>query len=475
MKITNKLLFILLLLFIISISSNAQTIKIIKTNMADSNKFRVYDKIILNTFDQPTENQPCIFIEPNNKFQQFIGIGGALTDASAEVFAKLPQNSQEEFLTAYYSKDNGIGYTLGRTNIGSCDFSSDSYSYVERKDTSLESFTIDHDKKFKIPFIKRAITTAGGSLTLFASPWSPPAWMKTNNEVLHGGKLLPEFYNTWAQHFVKFITSYQNEGIPVWGISVQNEPMAIQRWESCIYTAVEERDFIKNHLGPIFVKNNLSDKKIIAWDHNRDLIFHRANILLKDKEAAKYIWGIGFHWYEPWTGGDMQFENLKRVNEAFPQTNLIFTEGCPENFNMERINSWSLGEHYAHSMIGDFNNGTVAWCDWNILLDERGGPNHVGNYCFAPIHADTNNGNLIYTNSYYYIGHFSKYIEKGARRISSSSNRMSLETTAFQNPDGKNIVIVLNRSEEKIIFRVVINGFAALLESEEHSIMTIII
>src|SRR5678815_5497684 len=138
----------------------------------------------------------------------------------------------------YYDKDKGIGYTLGRTNINSCDFSSDTYTYVTDGDKELKSFNLGHDEKFKIPLIKKAIEAAGGKLDLFVSPWSPPAWMKDNNDMLHGGKLKPEFYDSWANYYVKFIQAYEKEGIPVWGLTVQNEPMAKQTWESCMYTAV---------------------------------------------------------------------------------------------------------------------------------------------------------------------------------------------------------------------------------------------
>jgi len=274
---------------------------------------------------------------------------------------------------------------------------------------------------------------------------------------------------------VKFIKTYEALGIPVWGLSVQNEPMAKQKWESCKFTAEEERDFIKNYLGPTLQKSGLGDKKLIAWDHNRDLIYQRASTLLSDSVAAKYIWGIGFHWYETWTGSGMQFENLKRVNEAFPDKNLIFTEGCVEKFGLDRINDWSLGEKYGYSMVNDFNCGTVAWTDWNILLDEYGGPNHVGNFCFAPIHADTKTGKLMYTNSYYYIGHFSKFIQTGAKRISCSTNRDKLQSTAFLNPDGKIVVVVLNLSQEKLPFQLSIGGKAAPVTSLPHSIITVII
>ncbi|MCX6236877.1 MAG: glycoside hydrolase family 30 protein [Bacteroidia bacterium] len=430
---------------------------------------------LFKDFGQPIETQVCVFVDPVKTFQTMIGIGGALTDASAEVFAKLSETAQKEFLTAYYDAEKGIGYNFARTNIASCDFSSDTYGYVADNDSLLTSFSVAHDEKFRIPFIKQAIAAARGTLPLFVSPWSPPAWMKDNHDLLHGGKLLSQYNQAWANHYVKFIKAYESQGIPVWGLSVQNEPMAKQRWESCIFTAEEERDFVKNFLGPTLHKNGMGDKKLIAWDHNRDLIYQRASILLGDSVAAKYIWGIGFHWYETWTGSGMQFENLKRVNEAFPDKNLVFTEGCVEKFSIDRVNDWVLGEKYGYSMVNDFNCGTVAWTDWNILLDETGGPNHVGNFCFAPVHADTKTGKLIYTNSYYYIGHFSKFILPGAKRISCSTNRDKLQSTAFINPDGKVVVVVLNLSNEKLPFRLCISGKAAPVISYPHSIITVII
>src|ERR1043166_7827921 len=278
---------------------------------------------------------------------------------------------------------------------------------------------------------------SGNDLHLFVSPWSPPAWMKDNNSMLQGGRLKDDMRQSWANYYVKFIKAYEAEGIPIWGLTVQNEPMAKQKWESCIYTGEDEKDFVKGFLGPTLKKDGLADKKLIIWDHNRDLLYQRAAAVLEDPEAAKYVWGIGYHWYEPWTGSGMKFKNMQRVTETFPDKKLVFTEGCAESFDANRINDWRLGERYGHSMINDFNNGTVAWTEWNILLDEHGGPNHVGNFCFAPIHADTKTGKLMYTNSYYYIGHLSKFVRSGAKRIISSSNRDKLETTAFKNQDGK--------------------------------------
>ncbi len=432
------------------------------------------DTLSFKKMGQPLETQICVFVSPNKRAQTILGIGGALTDSSAETFAKIPAAKQQEVLDAYYDPNKGIRYTLARTNIHSCDFSSASYTYVREGDKDLRSFSVAHDKQYRIPFIKRVIAATGGRLTLFASPWSPPAFMKTNNDMLHGGKLKPEFYQSWANYYTKFIRAYEREGIPVWGITIQNEPMATQTWESCIYSAEDERDFLKNFLGPTMKRAGLGDRKIFGWDHNRDLIYQRVSTLLGDPEAAKYLYGIAFHWYEPWSGGQMMFDNVRLVHETFPDKPLLFTEGTPASYDTARIHDWSLGEHYGYSMINDFNSGAIGWTDWNVLLDEQGGPNHVGNFCFAPIHADTRTGELTYTNSYYYIGHFSKFIRPAARRIAASPSRSALLSTAFVNPDRTVSVVVMNRGEEKVPYFLWVDGNAAEVTSPPHSIQTLV-
>jgi len=422
---------------------------------------------------QPLETEVAIFINPKKTFQKYLGIGGAITDASSEVFATLNETQQNKLLESLYGKD-GIGYNIIRTSIHSSDFGLESFTYVKEGDADLKTFSIEKDKEKRIPFIKRAIDLIKDDLVFYASPWSPPAFMKSNKNMLQGGKLLPEFRQAWADYYVKFIKAYEEEGIPVWGLTIQNEPMAVQRWESCIYTADEERDFLKNYLGPTLEKEGLGDKKIVVWDHNRDLISERANTIFEDPEASKYAWGIGFHWYETWTGGLPKYDNLKNINESFPSKNMLFTEGCQEGFDTERLHFWPNAERYGNSMINDFNSGVVGWTDWNILLDERGGPNHVQNFCFAPIHANTKTGELIYTPTYYYIGHFSKFIKPGALRVSTTTSRTTIESTSFQNENGSIVTVVMNKTDHTIGYKLIVGAAETYLEIQPRAMQTII-
>ena len=226
----------------------AKQVTVYTTTEKSDHRLKQTDTVAFKAVGQPKETQICVFVDPGRQFQTFLGIGGALTDASAETFAKLPKNKQREFIDAHFDEQRGIGYKLARTNIHSCDFSSGSYTYVDEGDKELKSFSVEHDKKYRIPFIKEILAATKGQLNIFASPWSPPAFMKDNNDILHGGKLKPEFYQSWANYYAKFIRAYQAEGIPIWGLSIQNEPMATQKWESCIYSAEEERDFSRTIL-----------------------------------------------------------------------------------------------------------------------------------------------------------------------------------------------------------------------------------
>ena len=411
--------------------------------------------------------QTTITVNTQKTYQTIEGFGGAFTEAAATTFYKMSPKIQEEILNAYFNPAEGNGYTLCRTHINSCDFSLGNYAYTEVDgDIDLKHFSIEHDRQSLIPLIKSASSVDGAEFKLLASPWSPPAWMKTNGKMNSGGKLKPEYHNTWAKYYARYIKEYAKEDISIWGISVQNEPEAIQTWDSCVYSADEERDFVKNHLGPVLEKEGLSNIKIIIWDHNRNYMYQRAKTVFDDPEASKYVWGTGFHWYD----GD-NFDNLQLLHDAYPDKKLLFTEGCQEGGL--HLGSWDLGERYAHSMINDLNRWCVGFTDWNLILNEEGGPNHVGNYCSAPIIADTKTDKLHYQNSYYYIGHFSRFIKPGAKRVISCSSMDELETTAFINKDGSIAVVILNRTGNDINFALEIENKLTETDIAKHSIKTI--
>jgi len=412
---------------------------------------------------------PRVHVDPSRKFQTLFGFGGAFTEAAAVTWQRLGQAQQEAVLRDCFDPAVGHGYTLCRVHMNSCDFALGNYAHVETPgDVELKSFTIDRDRQALLPFIKAAQRVAGEPLKLLVSPWSPPGWMKTNNEMNHGGTLLPQYRQAWARCFMRFIEAYAAEGVPVWAVSVQNEPAATQRWDSCRYTAEEERDFVRDHLGPELAAAGLGHIKIVIWDHNRDGMVERASVVYADAEAAKYVWGTGFHWY-----GEDQFDQVQLTHDAWPEKHLLFTEGCQEGG--PHTGSWALGERYARSMINDLNRWTVGWIDWNLLLDDTGGPNHVGNLCSAPILADTANDALLHQSSYFYIGHFARFVKPGAQRVLCAASRQDLEATAFVNPDGSTVAVVMNRTELPIAFALCCSDRRAATELPPRSIATYLI
>jgi glucosylceramidase len=409
---------------------------------------------------------PRIWVNPAVRFQTLLGFGGAFTEAAAVTWQGLGEQRQNDLLSAYFDPERGHGYALCRVHMNSCDFGLGNYAHAERSgDFALDGFNIDRDRLALIPFIQAAQRVARGSLRLLVSPWSPPAWMKTNGQMNGGGKLRPECRQAWAQCFVRFIQAYQAEGIPVWGVSVQNEPMATQSWDSCIYSAEEERDFVRDHLGPALHAAGLGQVRIVVWDHNRDELVERASTIYADPDAARYVWGAGFHWYV-----EDHFDHVQLVHDAFPDKHLLFTEGCQEGG--PHFGEWQVGERYARSMINDLNRWTVGWIDWNLLLDMQGGPNHVGNFCSAPVLADTASDRLHVQSSFAYIGHFARFVRSGAERVLCAATKEALEVTAFANVDGAIATVAMNRSEDALSFVLRIDGDDAVATLPAHSIAT---
>ena len=292
---------------------------------------------------------------------------------------------------------------------------------------------------------------------------APPAWMKTNNDMLHGGKLKPEYFQTWADYFVKYVKAYEKEGIPIWGLTVQNEPMAVQVWESCIFTAEEERDFVRDYLGPALKNNGLSDLKLMIWDHNRGIMYQRAEVVYDDPKASQYVYGMAFHYYV----GD-HFDNVRLVHDAFPDKKLIYTEA---GINGE----WETAVRIAKNMIIDLNNWTNGWTYWNFLLDENHGPRHAGGLGGTGIASvDTKTDELFFHPPFYYFGHFSRFIKPGARRIACTSNSDDFLATAFINANDEVAVVILNLSDADRIFQLWMDGKAVKYSAPPQSIITMV-
>lgn len=416
-----------------------------------------------------------IAVNSRQTYQEFMGFGGAFTEAAAYTLSEAPEAVRAEAIRAYFSKSQGLGYVLGRVHIHSCDFALGNYTYVEEGDAELKTFDMTREDKWVIPMIKDAAKEAGQEIKILASPWSPPAFMKDTKEMNYGGKLLPEFERPWANYYAKFVDEMKKRNVPIWAVSVQNEPLATQTWDSCIYTAEEERDFVKNHLGPV-LKASHPETEIIIWDHNRDVLVERGAVVLADPEAAKYVWGTGNHWYV-----SEAFENLTALHNLFPDKHILFTEGCVELTTTSEnavfngyLGSWTNCERYGRNIIGDFNNWSRGWIDWNLVLNEEGGPNHVYNYCEAPIMYDRNTKKLIYNNSYYYIGHFSKYIEVGAKRLEISVTQKDVHAVAFRNPNG-DIVIVAQNEGWIAEMALVVDGIGININLPDHSMTSYVI
>jgi len=413
--------------------------------------------------DWKHQGKQLINVYPNIEYQTVKGFGGAFTEAASTTLDKVSKENREKVIKMYFDPEEGIGYTVGRVHMNSCDFSLGNYTCVDEGDETLETFQINRDKASVIPMIKEAQELS--DISFFASPWSPPAYMKTSGQMNQGGSLKKEYYELWSQYFVKFIEEYKKNGINISAVTVQNEPASAQKWDSCVYTPEEEGYFVKNHLGK---KMKDMGVKVMFWDHNRSWLLDRALAVLEDKEVAEYIDAVACHWYR----GD-HFENLAIFHDLYPDKDIFFSEGCYE-YSLGEMDTVKIGEKYAHDIIGNFNNYCSTFCDWNLVLDENGGPNHVGNLCDAPIMIDTKNDKIYVHDSYYYIGHFSKYVKKGAKRIGSSKWCSEIDTVSFKNPDGTIVSVVLNRTNDDIDFAFKLGDSFISCKAEARSIATCI-
>ena len=275
------------------------------------------------------------------------------------------------------------------------------------------------------------------------SPWSPPAAMKTTGERNFGGKLKSEYRKHWAEYICRYIEEYRRRGYHVTKLTMQNEPKAVQTWDSCIYTAEEEKEFLRDFLWPSMQAHHLDDIEVYLWDHNKERVWEWAKTII-DEDTDPMIAGMAFHWYS----GD-HFEALRMVHEKYPHKKLLLSEACIEYRKFDAGDYLNNAQKYAHDIIGNLNEGMETFLDWNLILDEVGGPNHVGNFCDAPYQFDTKKKELKESCILSYLWHFSHFLQPGAVRIAVTRYTDQLEVTAFEK-DGEITVILLNRTEESV-------------------------
>ncbi|WP_190809206.1 glycoside hydrolase family 30 beta sandwich domain-containing protein [Flagellimonas sp. S3867] len=445
------------------------------------------------------DNASQIKLFPDQKFQTITGFGGSFTEASASLLNRLGKDNRKKVIEAYFGED-GARYSLTRTHMNSCDFSLGNYSYAPVDgDLELEHFSVQEDQDDIIPFIKEAMATSKDGFKILASPWTAPPWMKDNND-WRGGKLLPEFYDTWALFFSKYIDAYKAEGIDIWGFTVENEPLGNDNnWESMHFSPAEMTQFVQNHLGPKLEKDGKSEVKILGYDQNREHLQEWVDEMFKDQASSKYFNGTAIHWYA--STYEVFPEELQYAHEKAPDKYLIQTEACVDAqvpkwnddawYWSKEATDWGWDwapesqKHlhpkyvpvyrYARDIIGCLNNWVDGWVDWNMVLDTKGGPNWFKNWCVAPVIVDPDKDEVYFTPLYYTMAHFSKYIRPGAVRIGFEHTDESLQVTAARNPDGSIVVILLNQDNETKHTTLALGENASGITISPQAIQTILI
>jgi glucosylceramidase len=446
-----------------------------------------------------------IALDPATEYQTILGFGGSFTESTAYVLGQLSDDSRQEVIEAYFGP-SGANYTLTRTHMNSSDFSLGNYAYAEVPgDTELEHFTIDEDMDDIVPLIEDAMAVSEAGFKIIASPWTAPPWMKDNN-AWNDGSLEPELYPTWALYFSKYIQAYAEQGIDIWGVTIENEPMGNGgQWDSMIFSPESMAEFLKSHLGPRFEEDGI-DAKILVFDQNRDHLEEWADVILGDPEAAKYAWGTAVHWYS--STYEWYPEVLNTVHERFPDKALLHTEGTidaeipvwqDDDWYWRREATdwgydWAPDEdkplhpkyapafRYARDIIGGLNSWLVGWIDWNMVLDTHGGPNHANNWCIAPVIAKLETDEVYYTPLYHVLAQFSKYIRPGAVRIGLAGSCESPEclpeelmATAFRNSDGTIVVALLNQSDAAVEYTLTLEGRQIVTSIARSAVQTLVV
>lgn len=397
------------------------------------------------------ENQ-VVNLYPEVTYQTFEGFGGAITDAAGYVYSLMDAEQRRQVIQSYFSP-NQIGYNRVRIHMDSCDFSTGMYEAMsDPDDRALDSFSFVRTEQYILPMLADAQKAAGKPLKLMLSPWSPPAFMKTNGSRVGGGSLKQEYRDLWADYICRYVEEFQKRGYEVERISIQNEPKAVQTWDSCIFTAEQEKGFLRDHIHPALARHGLGDIEVFIWDHNKERIYERVRDTV-DETTRSMVSGAAFHWYS----GD-HFEALDMVRQQYPELKLITSESCIEYSKLDAADVFGNAARLAHEVLGDLNHGMIAFYDWNLLLDETGGPNHVGNLCHAPFLYDRTAKKLHPQLLQQYFWHFSHYIVPGSVRIGLSRYTSGLEACAFRRPDGVLAVVIFNAGAESAPVNLRLDG-----------------
>ncbi|MDG1822162.1 MAG: glycoside hydrolase family 30 protein [Flavobacteriaceae bacterium] len=475
-----------------SCTSNKPKIEVYETSESGN-------KLTLVSAFEAEENVTTIALDITTELQTITGFGGAFTESSAYLLNQVSKENRTRILNAYFAKE-GARYSLTRTHMNSCDFSLDNYSYTPiAGDKNLEHFSIEEDREDLIPMIKEAMAISEDGFRLFASPWTAAPWMKDNNKWV-GGKLLPEYYDTWALFFSKYVDAYKAEGIDIWGFTVENEPHGNgENWESMHYSPAEMTHFVQHYLGPKLESEGKGAIKILGYDQNRSGVSEWVDAMYKDEASSKYFAGTAVHWYD--STYDYFPEALQYAHQKAPDKLLIQTEACIDAevpvweddkwYWKKEATDWGYdwreaekkylhpkyapANRYARDIIGCLNNWVDGWVDWNMVLDTKGGPNWANNWCIAPVIVDTDKDEVYFTPLYYIMSHFSKFIRPGAKIIDSKISDPQLMAAAAKNPDGSIAVVVFNESKTRKSFKLNLNQLSKNITIEPQAIQTIVI
>lgn len=407
---------------------------------------RIEDQLLSN---KPLQNK-IIELNPKKSFQTIDGFGYTLTGSSAQMIEQLDKDEQSKLLQELFSlDDDGIGISVIRLSIAASDMDENIFSYAENADPSLQNFSMQRDQSYLIPLLKK-IKLINPQIKLIAAPWSPPKWMKTNNES-KGGELKPEFYAAYAQYFVKYIKEMAKNGLEIYALTPQNEPLHPGNNPSLFMPAKTQAVFIKNHLGPAFIKNHIKTK-ILIYDHNCDKPEYPIEIL-NDPLAKKYIYGSAFHLYN----GDVSA--LSKVKAAHPDKELFFTEqwtGIKGDF------SGDFHWHLKNVILGTLNNHARTALEWNISNDPEL-KMHAPGGCTECLGAITIGKNIQKRNqAYYIIAQASKFIVPNSIRIE-SSKLDGINQVAVKRPDGSYALVLQNETNlDQTITIKISNRFATV-------------